>query len=60
MGGLYEKGETLRVIYNPANPKEFFVQSTRTRSLPYILIVAGILASTFGILALLHIIPWHT
>lgn len=59
-GGLFEKGDTLHVVYDAANPKQFLIQNKSTRIVPYILIASGVVAVVLGIIASLHIIPWHT
>jgi len=53
--GLFKKGQKVIVVYNPDNPKEFFVKSTITSIAPILAIALAIIILAIGVYKLLHI-----
>jgi sugar-specific transcriptional regulator TrmB len=53
--GSFKKGQVVTVVYNPDNPKEFFVKSAITSYAISTAMILGIIMFAFGICTLLHI-----
>lgn len=53
--GLLKKGQKITVIYNPDNPKEFFVKSVVTSLAPVFTIAMAIIILSIGACKILHI-----
>jgi hypothetical protein len=53
--GLFKKGQQVIVVYNPDNPKEFFVKSAITSIVPILVILMAIIILAIGICKLLHV-----
>lgn len=53
--GLFKKGQKVTIVYNPDNPKEFFVKSAITSIAPILAIALAIVILAAGVYKLLHI-----
>ena len=53
--GFLKKGQKLIIIYNPDNPKEFFVKSRINSIVPVLLFIFGIIILSIGVIKLLHV-----
>jgi hypothetical protein len=53
--GLFKKGQQVIVVYNPDNPKEFFVKSAITSIAPILVILLVIIILAIGVCKLLHV-----
>ncbi len=53
--GLFKKGQKLSIVYNPDNPKEFFVKSAINSIAPILLFALALVIFSIGVYKLLHI-----
>lgn len=55
MPGFSQKGQKVTIIYNPDNPKEFFIKSPITSFVPKLVITLAILILAAGVYKLVHV-----
>jgi len=53
--GFFKKGQVVTVVYDPDNPKEFFVKSAITSYVISMAIILGIIMLVLGICTLFHV-----
>jgi hypothetical protein len=53
--GFLKKGQKIIIIYNPDNPKEFFVKSRTNSIVPVLLFLFGMIILSMGVVKLLHV-----
>jgi hypothetical protein len=58
--GLLKKGETVKVVYDPHDPGNFYIDSKWTRITPVILIIAGLACLVLGVLSFMGKLPVST
>lgn len=53
--GFFKKGQKVTIIYNPNNPKEFFVKSAVTSIAPMVAIALAVITLAVGVYKILQI-----